>query len=225
LKKYINDIALSQATLNGWNVMAKANYSYTFSAETSIDAYKKNVKGTSPYNSTVNSMINYGDPYGKYIIQLQKIQINNKTFTDNKVLKYKETGGAGNVFLSILMPGLGDHKVTYGKKTGVGITLSTYALIGGGIVLKFYSINEYKKYHTATEQASMDFHYRRANYANQAFYTCVIAGGTIWLCDIIWVLSKGAKNQNEHKAFRQSHFGLHYNPDVNATGLTYTLNF
>lgn len=225
LKKLINDIALSQATLNGWNVMAKAIYSYTFSAETSVDAYKKNVKGTSPYNYTVNSLINYNDPYGKYIIHLQKIQINNKTFTDNKVLKYIETGGAGNVFLSILMPGLGDHKVTYGKKTGVGTTLFTYALIGGGIGLKFYSINEYKKYHIATEQTAMDLHYSRANYANQAFYTGVIVGGAIWLYDIIWVLNKGAKNQSEHKTFRQSHFGLYYNPDVNATGLTYTLKF
>jgi hypothetical protein len=120
---------------------------------------------------------------------------------------------------------LGDHRVSYGKKNGVGVALSTYALIGGGIGLKMYSNSEYKKYHAATEQDAMDKHYQAANYSNQAFYGCMIAGGIVWISDIIWVWSTGATNANAAKAYRNSHLGAFYQPDLNATGLSYTINF
>jgi len=226
LKHFIEQTELPQATKYGYNVNAKATYSYSFSAEKSSSIFKKNYKNViKPYNATANSLIKYDYPFGKYKVQLHKYSINGKTFSDNRVLTYKETGGPANVFLSILIPGLGDHRVTYGKRTGLGITIPVYALIGAGVGLKFYSNSEYKKYHAATTQGAMDDHYKKANYSNQAFYGCVIAGGIIWISDIIWVASTGAKNTKAHKAYRQAHLGAYYEPNIRATGLSYTINF
>ena len=160
---------------------------------------------------------------GNYVLNLNQVTINGKsTYNNSNVAKYSNTGGASNAFLSLLVPGLGDHRVSYGKKSGVGTALWTYGLIGAGVGLKFYSNSEYKKYHAATEQTAMDKHYEAANYSNQAFYGCVIAGGIIWISDIIWVWSTGAKNT---KAYKNSHLSAFYQPNLNATGLSYTINF
>jgi hypothetical protein len=163
---------------------------------------------------------------GNYVLNLSRITINGKSTYDNStVIKYHDTGGASNAFLSLLVPGLGDHKVTYGKNNGVSTAVSVYSLIGAGVGLKLYSNSEYKKYHVATEQTVMDKHYKSANYSNQAFYACVGTGALIWLYDIIRVWQKGAQNAKAAKTYKQSHLGVYYQPDVNATGLTYTINF
>lgn len=173
--------------------------------------------------NVANTLMSYG---GNYMLNLNQITINGKrTYNKSSVTKYNNTGTASNVFLSLLVPGLGDHRVSYGKKNGVGVALSTYALIGGGVGLKLYSNSEYKKYHAATEQDAMDKHYQTANYSNQAFYGCMIAGGIVWIYDVIWVWSTGAKNAKAAKAYKNSHLGAFYNPDLNATGLSYTINF
>ena len=135
---------------------------------------------------------------------MNKTVINGQQYDNNKLIK-TTTHGASNAFLSLLVPGLGDHRVSYGKKSGISVALSTYALIGGGIGLKFYSNSEYKKYHAATTQEAMYDHYPKANYSNQAFYGCLIVGGFIWISDIIWVASTGAENTKAQKAYRQSH--------------------
>jgi hypothetical protein len=134
----------------------------------------------------------------------------------------KNKGGTSNVFLSLLIPGLGDHRVTYGKKKGIGFALSTYALMGTGIGLKVYSNREYKKYHTATEQSDMDEYYRKANISHIAFCTAIGAGAAVWLSDIIFVWAKGAENK---KTQQRSYLGFYYHPQLETTILTYTLKF
>ena len=144
-----------------------------------------------------------------------------------EVLTYKGSAGPENALFSLLVPGLGDHRVTFGKKKGIGIALATYGLIGTGVGLKLYSNSEYKKYHAATEQSAMDKHYDSANNANKYCYVFIGAGAAVWIYDIIWVAVKGAKNKKEQNAWKQSHVGLYYNPEWKATGLTltYTINY
>jgi hypothetical protein len=163
---------------------------------------------------------------GDYVLNLNRTTINGKNTYDNSVVtKYHNTGGASNAWLSLLVPGLGDSRVTYGKDSGVGTALLVYGLIGTGIGLKFHSNSEYEKYHAATEQTVIDKHYKSANHSNQAFYACVGAGALIWIWDIIDVATTGAKNTKAAKAYKQSHFGVYHQPDFNASGLTYTINF
>lgn len=135
----------------------------------------------------------------------------------------KPTDGPANAWLSLLVPGLGDHRVTKGQKKGVYTALLTYACIGAGVYCKIGANDEYAQYHAATEQTVMDEHYDNAKYLNGWFYTCVGVGAAIWVYDIIWVWNKGAQNK---KAWdRQPRLGFYYEPNLKAPGLTYTYKF
>ncbi|MGC3977387.1 MAG: hypothetical protein QM751_03650 [Paludibacteraceae bacterium] len=232
LDKICKNLKIKQVFWSGYKVLSKAEFTYTIDYNHTVITAKKNPDGISSgnkdfniYRSAINSELGYNAPYGKYTFDMNKTTINGQVFDNNKLVKMSGSGGPSNAFLSLLVPGLGDHRVSYGKKNGVGVALSTYALIGGGIGLKLYSNSEYKKYHAATEQTAMDKHYETANISNQAFYGCVIAGGIVWISDIIWVWSIGAKNAKAAKAYKNSHLGAFYQPDLNATGLSYTITF
>jgi len=231
LKQIADNIRLQQPSLNGYTVSAKAVFDYTVSTEESIIKVKKSASGID-YDNTKYNTYRYeidktlsSAPMGKFTFRFNKITINSKGYTDDKLLKYKGTGRGTNAWLSLLVPGLGDHRVTYGSRKGIGIALSTYGLIGAGIGCKLYSNAEYAKYHAATQQADMDTYYNRANLSNQAFYICIGAGAILWIYDIIWVWNKGVKNKKEQKIWERSHLSFYYNPNFEATGLTYTLTF
>jgi tetratricopeptide (TPR) repeat protein len=231
IQQIVNNITLTQPSLHGYTVSSKADFSYSIRVEEDIVKVKKSSKGLKyksgeyyAYKQAIDKIVSSA-PMGNFTVQFNKTTINSKSYMEQKLLKYSGTGRGTNAFLSLLIPGLGDHRVTYGKKTGLGITLPTYALIGTGIGLKFYSINEYKKYHNATEQQDMDKYYNQANYSNQAFYACLVAGGIIWISDIIWVWAKGAKNRKVQKAYKRQYLGFYYHPQLNVSGLTYTVNF
>jgi hypothetical protein len=140
-------------------------------------------------------------------------------------LKYHDTGTASNAFLSLLIPGLGDRRVTYGEKSGLGRAFYSYGLIGAGVGFKMAADKEYKKYHAATDRDL----YTTQNIRKEAesfeyvSYICLGLGAAIWIYDVIWVWSKGTQNQQAHNKLPS--FGLYYNPEFKATGLTYTVNF
>lgn len=157
-------------------------------------------------------------------------QKRNYTGNSSKMENYAETwksdmgqmrhmGGPINALLSLAVPGLGVHKVS--DKTGIGTAMITYSFLGAGIGAKVYSNKEYKKYHAATTQSDMDNHYEIANLANYLFYGCMVAGGLIWIADIIRVAVIGAQNVK----CRRSYLGYYYNPEVDAMGLSYTIKF
>ncbi|MDR0606692.1 MAG: hypothetical protein LBG80_20675 [Bacteroidales bacterium] len=232
IKQIVNQIKLSQTTLYGYTVSSKADFSYTISAEENVVKVKKNSKGMEydikqyySYDRKIRDIVSSAPTMGNFKIRFNRVTINGQHHDENKLLKYTGTGRASNLFLSLLIPGLGQHRVTYGERTGLGITLPTYALIGTGIVLKFYSESEYKKYQNATEQADMNKYYNRANYSNQGFYACLVAGGIIWISDVIWVWAKGAKNKKEQKAYKRQYLGFYYHPQLHVSGLTYSVNF
>lgn len=230
-KQISKTIQLDSAHINGFTVFAQAIFEYKIMANETTIRVNKNAKGLDSKDSNFNtyrSYINnalYSAPMGEFTLQFNNATINGKENIKYKVLKYNCNGGPSNALLSLIIPGLGDHRVSYGKNKGLGVAISTYGLIGAGIGLKLYSNSEYRKYLESTEQNTMDQHYKRANYSNQAFYTCVIAGGIIWISDIIWVATTGTKNAKAGKLYKQSHLGIYYDPNTLATGLSYTINF
>lgn len=231
LQQISDNIKLKQPTMNGYTVFSKAIFEYTISADEAIIKVSKNANGFdsdapkfNAYRSEISNALNSA-PMGKFTFQFNKATINGKDFVEDNLLKYNGIGGPSNAFLSVLVPGLGDHRVSYGKRKGIGVAVSTYGLIGAGVGLKLYSNSEYKKYHAATEQSAMDKHYQSANYSNQAFYACIGAGAIIWISDIIWVWSKGAQNKKAQKLYEKSQLGFYYEPNFNATGLSYSINF
>lgn len=172
---------------------------------------------------------------GKHEVRLEAVGYKTKTMkvkitggestSVNEVLKKKYThtppasDGPINVLISLAVPGLGLCRVT-GSAIGLVTMLPTYALMGAGIGFKVSSNKEYAKYHAATTQAEMDEHFAKAHKANRNFYGCMIAGGVIWLTDIIATAARGAKNVKGY-----NHLGYYYNPELDAMGLSYTIKF
>lgn len=232
LEELTKNIKLKRCFINGYSALAKAEFIYMLEYNHSVISVKNTPDGTSSnhkdfgiYRSTVSSELGYNAPYGKYTFDMNKITINGQVFDNNKLVKMSGSGGASNAWLSLLVPGLGDHRVTYGKRKGIGIAVTTYGLIGAGVGLKLYSNSEYRKYHAATEQSAMDKHYQAANFSNQAFYACVGTAAVIWIYDIIWVAAKGTKNAKTTKQYKKAHLGAYSDPNFNTTGLSYTINF
>jgi hypothetical protein len=231
LEKLSKELKLKQVFINDHTALAKAEFTYTLNYNHAIITVRKNTESIfsdnrdfNIYRSSINSKLEDA-PYGKYTFDMNKTVINGKEYDNSKLLRTNVSGGPSNALLSLLVPGLGDHKVSFGKKSGIGTALLTYGCIGAGVGLKIYSNGEYKKYHDATEQTAMDEHYQRANYSNQAFYACMAAGAIVWISDIIWVWSTGAKNKRAQQAYKQSHLSIYYQSDLNVTGLTYAINF
>ena len=209
---------------------AEAKFTINIDIRDKVVSARKNKKEISvgEYAKTtdkkvIESLISDG-PMGSYQVKLRSGTINNLNFSDNKIVKYKGTGGPGNAFKSLLVPGLGVKAVTGGEKSGLNRTAYTYLFIAAGIGCKIGSDSEYKKYHNATDQESIDKHYESANDLNKAFYGLVAAGALIWTYDILWVTTKGFKNKKEQRGYKKS-LSLGYMPSRNGQSLTLTFNF
>ena len=123
--------------------------------------------------------------------------------------KYKLLGGPGNAFLSIMMPGLGDHRVFEKRKRLLNFqTYAVATMIGYGIFQKLHFDDLYDKYFDAVDQVSIDDYYRRANIANYQYYIAIGAGLILWSADVIAVAIKGTKNTRKKKD--QSVGGLNF---------------
>lgn len=231
LEDLSKSVKLSPVFVNGYSANAKAEFRYAIEANHAIIMAKRRSetitsknKDFNLYSSNINSELSVA-PFGNYTFNMNKAVINNQEHNNNQLVKMIGSGGPSNAFLSILIPGLGVSNVTGGAKSGLSTTLWTYGFIGAGIGCKLWSNSEYKAYHLANTQTDMDTHYELANGLNQAFYVSVGTGVVIWLYDIIWVAKKGSENKKAQKAWKQNHLGVYYNPEMNASGLSYTINF
>lgn len=231
LEDLSKSVKLNPVFVNGYSANAKAEFRYSIEANHSIIMAKRRSEAISSknkdfnlYSTNINSELGAA-PFGNYTFNMNNAVINNQEYNNNQLVKMIGSGGSSNAFLSMLIPGLGVSNVTGGAKSGLSTTLWTYGFIGAGIGCKLWSNSEYKAYHLANNQSDMDTHYELANGLNQAFYFSVGTGVVIWLYDIIWVAKKGAENKKAQKAWKQNHLGVYYNPEMNASGLSYTINF
>ena len=160
--------------------------------------------------------------YGKYQIEYKHANIGGKVFRQEKILSYKNTGGPANAWLSVLVPGLGQHKVTYGRRSGVGTTILVYSLAGSGIGLWAHSNKCYDKYHLATTQSDMDKYFKSAKQSRDWAYTVFAAAASLWVADIISVAVQGKKNVQK---YGKNEAYVTYMPQYEAVGFGYTLNF
>ncbi len=184
--------------------------------------------GYTPYKGIIGlghhkiKVIYEGYQFEKQVSIMQYESEINVSFDIKKSVSIEKMSGPENVFLSLLVPGLGDWNVTKREKNGIGKMLWSYGLILGGVGCKLYSNNEYKQYHLATEQAAIDAYYTNANYANYAFYGLVASGLVVWVYDIIWVAKRGTQNIKERDKNR---LALIYEPNNQLVGLSYSIKF
>jgi hypothetical protein len=112
----------------------------------------------------------------------------------------KIVGGPSNVFLSVLLPGLGDIGVNrYSNNTGSNGWFYVTGLFLGSAYYT-YTLNknyklDYSKYHSATIQSDMDSYYTSANTKYTSYQLMVGVTGAIWAIDVLYVLIKGASNR------------------------------
>ena len=118
-----------------------------------------------------------------------KILFSVEASKDNKKL-------AGPVWTinSMVFPGWGTTKVSYGKK-GLGRSLIFFSTLLIAIVSNNNSNKQYEAYlNEKNDQRQMNIYYNNANTSHQI---ALISGGisaSIYLYDVIWVFSKGRKN-------------------------------
>lgn len=159
---------------------------------------------------------------GNYNIGSTTIYINSKPKSFQTLLSYKNTGGPSNALWSVLVPGLGQHRVTYGDKSGVWTTVGVYGLIAGSITFYLCSNSEYDKYHEATEQSDMDKHFDNAQGFRGLAYATLAGAAAWWIYDIIDVYKEGKRNVSRYGDNRAY---VSYFPQNNGFGIGYTLNF
>ncbi len=199
---------LKPSSEGGYFLASQENLTFDVKWTTTKNLFKSNSKGIFQYeypNPNLNaaeSFINRQTfKYGNYIFEVKNKEVNGKSYTDINLVKYRIVGPEAALF-SMLMPGMGTLKVTYGKK---GWGRFTYFLLSSGLAIgsKLYSDAQYKSYLGAMSQVDIDKYYNNANISHKI---ALISGGisaSIYLYDIFWVLSKGAKNIKDSKPLRK----------------------
>ena len=212
------------------------NYALSLGKYINIDADIKhcevyidnNSVGFTPYKGIVSlgrhtvMLFHDGQSFEKITVVDQSDNIPTIKFDIKESINIEKMSGPANLFLSVLVPGLGDWNVTKREQNGVGKMLWSYGLILSGVGCKLFSDSEYKQYHLATDQTSIDSHYNNANYSNYGFYALTAAGLAIWITDIIWVANKGAQNKKDRENKKLS---LIYEPGNQMIGLNYKIKF
>ena len=227
-----NEKKLKQPVINGYPVMAATVFRYNIEYQAGSIYIRKTPSGIEvnnnvlqSYNITTSEILPQKSPYGLFKYDLEVKNINGLNFKDSYLKDFKGMGTGKCAILSLLIPGLGDHKVTYGEKSGATRTLLTYGFLGLGALNKVASIKQYDLYHTATTQTSMNEYYEQASYYNAWFFIWSSVGLSIWTYDFFWVWVKGHKNKVKQDQFKKQYLTAGYIPSYSFPTISYTLNF
>jgi len=208
LSKISQNGILKPASESGYFLASKENLTFDVKWSTTKNLFKSNSKGIfqNEYpNSNLNAVESFINKqsfkYGKYLFEVKNKVVNGNSYSDINLVKYR-TVGPEAAFFSMLMPGMGTLKVTYGEK---GRGRFTCFLLSSGLAIgsKLYSDAQYKSYLGATNQADIDKYYNNANTSHKIAIMSGSISASIYLYDIIWVISKGAKNIKDSKPLRK----------------------
>ena len=122
-------------------------------------------------------------------------QVNGDSFYNLQVKSYRANDGPTNVIYSMIVPGLGTKRVTFGEK-GTGRMISFF--ISGALAYgaKYYSNKQYDLYLNSLNNESL---YEKANSANKVFITLLGLTSTIYIYDFFFVIRQGFKNMKKSK--------------------------
>jgi hypothetical protein len=190
----------SNIKLNGWNgdednlprkrkPIDHLSLSYTESHSLS-DQYKSGLK------------LLTDKPKGVYAVSFTDFNINGKANHIDYLSNYRSFGGPANCLYSVLIPGLGDMKISRGRD-GWG---KLFGVIACGVTA--YYLNDlkntnYEKYKLATEQEEIDKYYDSANLANVGAWSMAVIGTYVWLLDISEVYNRGVINRANERDFKK----------------------
>ncbi|MDA9257810.1 tetratricopeptide repeat protein [bacterium] len=209
--KYTQDNSLLPPTAIGNYFIASTDkISYDLNWLTYTNIFKSNYKGIVSLNKKLStSHLNEINSYlsknsankGKFIFKIKEKEINGNTFTDISLISYKVARPRSAIY-SLIMPGMGTLKVSYGEKGWGRLTcflLSSAVSVGA----KLYSDQNYERYLSSTNIVEQGQFYEQANIANKIFLGSATLSATIYTYDFFWVISKGIKNLRSSKTIRK----------------------
>ena len=139
--------------------------------------------------------------FGRYNFKIKKKKINNTSYNDYTLQEYS-VRGPSNALYSIILPGLGSYRTSYGEKGKnryKNIILFSAVAYGS----KLLSESQYEKYQESTIQSDMDTYYENATIYNTVSQISWGIAGTIYISDIITALKIGNRNKKNSKRLRQ----------------------
>lgn len=203
-----NAAFLKPSVLEGYYIASQESVALNLKWQTNRIACKSSARGLKPSvnnmncGSTISNFINTQNyTYGKFVFDVKEKQLNEASYTDVSLVKYNTGGVAWSCLYSVLMPGMGSVKLSGGKK---GWGRFACFIVSGGVAagLKLYSNQQYNKYLSATDQASMNKYYNSSNKANHWFWISGGVAASIYLWDIAWVVTKSIKILKESKPLK-----------------------
>ncbi len=150
----------------------------------------------------VERYLNRNTPkYGDFEFQVKHKILNDRTTTDLQLVDYKSKAGPGSALYSLLWPGLGTYRASYGAQ-GKGSAKWFLYCAGTAVLSGLYAKAQYNNYQNATNQADMDYYYERANLG---YKTALVSGGlaaTIYVHNIFAAFHRGSRNVKDSRALR-----------------------
>ena len=210
--KYTQDKSLLPPTkIGNYFIASTDKISFDLNWLTYTNTFKSNHKGVVSLNkklstSNLNEIDSYlsknSDKKGKFIFKIKEKEINGNTFTDISLISYKVARPRSAIY-SLIMPGMGTLKVSYGEKGWGRLTcflLSSAVSVGA----KLYSDQNYERYLRSTNIIDQDQFYEQANIANKVFLVSAGLSATIYTYDFFWVISRGIKNLRSSRTIRKT---------------------
>ncbi len=138
----------------------------------------------------------------------------------------KSIGLAGPLLQSIVLPGLGNTRITRKPYWIIGI-------VGYGSVATSYWFNQraassYENYLSERDDTELRFdYYNDADTRKQISLACGIAAGVIWAADLTLLIINHNRHKKQLSAMSVPHtsFGINYDPVVNTNMLTLRISF
>jgi hypothetical protein len=188
----------------GYFISAEGQKEYDIQWQTQTSKYRYTSKGVAQKSGLIldeSSVKDYFNRttsiYGTYTLASKSITVNSQTYTNVQIALYKAKAGPANVIYSMMLPGLGTMRVTYGEK-GKGRMISF--LLAGSVayLAKSYSNEKYALYLNTTG-AEAQTYYDQANSGNQLFLASIGFATTIYVYDFFHVIGRGFKNTKQNK--------------------------
>ncbi len=145
------------------------------------------------------------------------------------------TNGTAHALKSIILPGWGGYAVSDKKQMGkfIGVTSTTLVCLGTSYFTGIRSQSLYNEYAIMpTENQEREDTYKQADFMNKLSLSTGIAGGLIWLTDIVTALAKGSKNAKKYEQFKnnfrrktEQKYNITISPQLSPNAIGFSLKF
>lgn len=173
--------------------------------------------------------------YGNFFMNNTVVTVDNKTRSGFDLVKYRGKGGPANALLSMVVPGLGRHRVTYGKKLGIGTTLCFFGSLGASIGLRYWSLQnnpnntnnnmDWKSFFNVGKYDFQSFENINQGKAKMACYygSYALAGiaAVIYVSDVVYTFVRGSVNVSRQRKYKKWSIGVFYEPATKTPILQY----